>query len=414
MSNPFMQPMGVAQAAPKSAGFVHGPSGINMGSGADGGMSPDALQQWQQWLNQNPEYNQSMPQETPASGQYMGGGLAPANGFGNGGFFGPGGGSGNGGAYSPPGMGQWSPTPPPQMPGMGQPQPWQPSPTPGMPNAQAPNTPQAPQMNFTQPGANPYLDQQANAITDQVTNNLQRRILPGINSGSLANNNFGSNRHAIAQGLAIGDTNTGLAGALANMRGNAYTQDQQIRAQQEMAQAQMQMQSQIAGMNNQTQRDLGLAGLGFNYWNAGNQMGLQSRGMDLNHSLGLGNLGLGFQNSNQNYNLGLGNLALGNKQADQGFYTQQRGQDLQQIGLGSNLFNQGNMGLQQGGQGLYNMGQQQMQNSWMPFQNFGQMLGQFSGLGGTNNTTQPGGSQLGGAIGGAMTLAQLWKLLSGG
>lgn len=406
MSNPFMQPatgggtlmqretqMAQNRSQPYDPSLLDPTSAYNLGLGP----APRPGASWP---------GQFLQQPMPASGQYMGGG--------NGGptHFGPG--SPGMSPFQQGGMGQWSPTPPPQMPGMGQPQPWQPSPTPGMPNAQAPNTPQAPQMNFTQPGANPYLDQQANAITDQVTNNLQRRILPGINSGSLANNNFGSNRHAIAQGLAIGDTNTGLAGALANMRGNAYTQDQQIRAQQEMAQAQMQMQSQIAGMNNQTQRDLGLAGLGFNYWNAGNQMGLQSRGMDLNHSLGLGNLGLGFQNSNQNYNLGLGNLALGNRQADQGFYTQQRGQDLQQIGLGSNLFNQGNMGLQQGGQGLYNMGQQQMRNSWMPFQNFGQMLGQFSGLGGTNNTTQPGGSQLGGAIGGAMTLAQLWKLLSGG
>ena len=54
---------------------------------------------------------------------------------------------------------------------------------------------------------NPYLSDQANAITNQVTGNLQNRVLPNLNMGSAATGNFGSNRHMIAQGQAIGDTN---------------------------------------------------------------------------------------------------------------------------------------------------------------------------------------------------------------
>lgn len=243
---------------------------------------------------------------------------------------------------------------------------------------------------------NPYLPDQANAITNQVTSNLQNRILPGINMGASANNNFGSNRHAIAQGQAIGDTNQGLSNSLANLYGNAYAQDRQLSVQQSMQQAALENQMAIAKMGDATQRlglgnqyNLGMSGqqlqrdlagnqLDFNYWNAGNNFGLQQQGM------------------NQN------------------FYTAQRGQDLQQMGLGSQLVNQGNQGLQQGGQGLYNLGMGQQQNSWFPFQQYGGQLAQFGGFGGSTSQTQPGASSFQTGLGGALTAAQLWNLLSKG
>lgn len=146
-------------------------------------------------------------------------------------------------------------------------------------------------MTSPMPGSNPYLQGQANAITNQVTNNLQRNILPGVNTGSIASGGFGSNRHAQMQAQAIGDTNQGLSNSLSNLYGNAYAQDQQLAAQQSMHSAGLQNQYQIAQMNDATQR-----------------MGLQNQyslGMG-NLGLGYGNLGLGYQNSNNQFQLGMG------------------------------------------------------------------------------------------------------------
>lgn len=199
---------------------------------------------------------------------------------------------------------------------------------------------------------NPYLPQQSQAITNQVNQNLQQQQLPGINSGAIAAGGFGGSRQGIAQGLAIGQTNQALGNSLANLNFNAWNQDQQ------------------------------------------NQ--LQSRQID------------------NSYNLGLGNLGLGQMQAQQGFYTQQRGLDLQQAGLGANLVGQGNTGLQQGGQGLYNLGLTQQQAPLNALQSYAQLLSPFTGLNSSTQNTAPGASTLGSALGGALTAAQLWALLSGG
>jgi hypothetical protein len=42
------------------------------------------------------------------------------------------------------------------------------------------------------------------------------------------------------------------------------------------------------------------------------------------------------------------------------------------------------------------------------------MLSPFTGLNNSSSQTEPGGSKLGGALGGALTAAQIWQLLSGG
>jgi hypothetical protein len=66
-----------------------------------------------------------------------------------------------------------------------------------------------------------------NAQSDVVTqynNNLNRNILPAIRGGAVANGSLGGSRGAIAEGLAVGDSNRALAGTLANMNMGAYTQ----------------------------------------------------------------------------------------------------------------------------------------------------------------------------------------------
>ena len=86
---------------------------------------------------------------------------------------------------------------------------------------------------------NPYLQDQANAITGQVNNNLQTNILPGIDAQAQQVGGYGGSRQGIAQGLAIGQSNLGLSSALSNLYGQSYQNDQ----------------------NNQTQR----MGIGTNY-----------------------------------------------------------------------------------------------------------------------------------------------------
>jgi hypothetical protein len=124
--------------------------------------------------------------------------------------------------------------------------------------------------------ANPYLGQMAQGITTQLDNNLQRNLLPGIRSGAVANGQVGSSREGIAQGLAMGDTQNALSGALGNLYGTDYT--------------------------NQMNRNL------------------QQYGMDQNYALGQGGL------DNQRYGM------------DQNFYSNQRGQDLNALGLGANIY----------------------------------------------------------------------------
>jgi hypothetical protein len=291
---------------------------------------------------------------------------------------------------------------------------------------------------------NPYIPAQAQAITNQVNQNLQQQQLPGINSGAIAAGGFGGSRHGIAQGLAIGQSNQAIGNSLANLYGQAYEGDQN-RANQ-MSIAQMNDATQRVGLQNQY--SLGMGNLGLGYTQAGNQFALGMGQLGLGYTqanqnfalgqgnlanqqqqtanqfaLGQGNLALGNKTADQNYglgmtqaanqyNLGLGNLGLGQMQAQQNFYTNQRGQDLQQAGLGASLVGQGNSGLQQGGQGLYNLGLTQQQAPLQALQSYAQLLAPFTGLNNSRSDTTPGASTVGSALGGALTAAQLWNLLT--
>jgi hypothetical protein len=118
------------------------------------------------------------------------------------------------------------PQQPPTMPGAGGPppsMPQQPPPNPYMPNSSPTQTPGNQQR---LPGQqNPYTQQMGQDITRQVTNNLQRNILPGIGRGAVAAGGYGGSRQGIAEGLAIGETNNNLAGQLANLYGNQFNTD---------------------------------------------------------------------------------------------------------------------------------------------------------------------------------------------
>lgn len=76
-------------------------------------------------------------------------------------------------------------------------------------------------------GRNPYLQQQGQALQAQSNQNLQQNILPGIGRGAQAAGMYGSSRQGIAEGQAMGNAQTGLDSAIANLYSNSYGQDLQ-------------------------------------------------------------------------------------------------------------------------------------------------------------------------------------------
>lgn len=210
---------------------------------------------------------------------------------------------------------------------------------------------------------NPYLPQMEESIRTQMTDNLQRNVLPSIGTSAVAAGGYGGSRQGVLEANALKDMNQGLSNSLASLNYGDYNN----------------------AMNRQ----------------------LQQYGMNQNYNLGLGNLNLGMQNSLQNYNLGLGNLALGNQNSMQNFYSTQRGQDMQQMQLGANLFQMGNQGMLGQGQFLYNLGLTQQQAPWQVMGNYTNTLSPFTGYGSTS------GNPFAGAIGGALTGAQLYNIFNG-
>lgn len=250
-------------------------------------------------------------------------------------------------------------------------------------NAANPYAPQALGNPFTYK-PNPYLGEMAGAIRQQVTDNLQRNILPNIGSAAVAAGGYGGSRQGVVEANALKDANQGLSNSLANLYGQDYNSDMSRNLQKYQADQ---------GYN------LGVGNLGLGFQNSAQQYalgvgGLQNQryGQDQNFALGVGNLGLGYQNSLQN------------------FYTAQRGQDMQGMQLGANLFQQGNTGMQQQGQGLYNLGLTQQQAPWNVVGNYTNTVSPFTGFGNTSTST-PGNAGAG-ALGGAMVGAQLFNIFN--
>lgn len=80
--------------------------------------------------------------------------------------------------------------------------------------------------------ANPYLANAAQALTSQVTNNLNTNVLPGIDSNAIAAGGYGGSRQGVADSLAIGQSNLGLSSGLASLYNNALGQNLNFYSQQ--------------------------------------------------------------------------------------------------------------------------------------------------------------------------------------
>lgn len=207
---------------------------------------------------------------------------------------------------------------------------------------------------------NPYLGKMAQNITGQVNQNLQRNILPSIQSGAQSVGGFGGSRQGVVEANALNDANQGLSNSLTNMYYGDFT-------------------------------------------NAMNR-NLQQQSIDNSYDLGVGNLGLGYTQAQNSYNLGLGNLGLNAQNSTNSFYTAQRGQDLQQAGLGAQLTQAANQGYLNQGSGLYDTGTQYQNAPWSAMQNFNTAVTPYTGYGATSTTSQstnPWAQALGGAAFGA-------------
>jgi hypothetical protein len=220
--------------------------------------------------------------------------------------------------------------------------------------------------NYTQAGggygggpANPYITQQASAITNAANKNLMEGILPQVNQGAVEAGGYGGARHGLVQGTAIGQAQGGLDSALATLYSGAYESD-----------ANRSLQGSIAN----------------------------------------GQLGLGVMNSNNSRDANLMN-----------FYSQQRGLDQSGMSLGANLLGQGNLAAINQGSGIYGLGQQEYNAPWQAINNYNGILQPGYTLGGSQQTNgagpSSGQSALGGAAAGATIGTQImpgWGTAIGG
>jgi hypothetical protein len=201
------------------------------------------------------------------------------------------------------------------------------------------------EMNLGLGGSNPYVMNQAKALQAASNQNLQQNILPGIGQGAQAAGMYGSSRQGIAQGQAIGNAQTGLDSATANLYANAYGQDQNATLQREGMANQM----SVANMNNATQ----------------------------NKSL-----------DNQ-FNLGMGQLDSNNAQFGANFGLQS--QNYQNQWANNNV----------------NAANQMAQTPWQQFSNGAGMANQIAGQGGSTSQTNQGNPWLGG-LGGMQIGNAIW------
>ena len=162
---------------------------------------------------------------------------------------------------------------------------------------------------------NPYLDQQASAITNQLTRNLNENVMPGLRSEALASGQYGGSRQGIAEGLAASRMNQDLAPALTNLYGGAFEN------------AQNRMFGTASQLNDQA------------YQNAANNSGMNMQGQQFNANLGLQNNSQLMQKQSQN--LGNRMQALNVAQGGLGLMT-----GANQVQAGNNMLQDNNFAQQ--------------------------------------------------------------------
>lgn len=257
-------------------------------------------------------------------------------------------------------------------------------------------------------GANPYLTKALQSGVDQtnasyqknqadLTNNLQRNVLPGIRSNSVLAGQYGGSRQGIAEGNAIGDytnqlSNSNLQLGLANSANTTGAQAQAFNQGQDRS---------LAALNNLS----------------GQQYGVAQQNAQMQQQANLANAGFqqaaNSQNSSNAQQMNLTNAG----------FQQQSGLANQQAQMGTNQLNSANTatgaGISAGLLGqAYNMGTANDAYDRTKTGQVAGLLAPFTGLGGSSTSTQPYytnpvGNALGGAAG-ALGMYNSYKQVTGG
>jgi hypothetical protein len=117
---------------------------------------------------------------------------------------------------------------------------------------------------------NPYLDEMAQGITDQMNQNWSRNLAPSIRSGAMAAGGFGGSRQGVVEANGLNDLNRTLGQSLTSLYGQDWTNQQNRNLQQQQINNQdKQYYSGLDSNNAQFGANLGL-----NTMNAQNQWAL--------------------------------------------------------------------------------------------------------------------------------------------
>jgi hypothetical protein len=153
------------------------------------------------------------------------------------------------------------------------------------------------------PQMNPYLDQMAQSITNQMNDNYTRNIAPAARSGAMAAGGFGGSRQGVVDANGMKDMNQALGNSLANLYGTGWQNSQQNWLQQQGVDNQRQ------SLNNQydlglRSSDLGFAGLDANIANSNftNQLNAANFGLNATNAMN-GQTGAGIQAGNDIQNM---------------------------------------------------------------------------------------------------------------
>jgi hypothetical protein len=302
-------------------------------------------------------------------------------------------------------------------------------------------------------GTNQYLNQNIDATLGDVARNFNQSVRPAQIGANVTSGSFGNSGLAEIQALQENDLQRQMGNIASGMRMQDYSNQQQLAeaainrnlgAQQFNAgltennlgrsmQAQManlgtaennlarQMATQQfnAGLGeSQAARDQQAAQIRAQYGEEAANRFMQAQSLNANVAENNANryqdasrfnsqLGQDWASRNDAmYQNWMGNQlqAMG---MDQGFYSTQRGQDLQQAGLGASLFGLGTQGMLDQGQGIYNLGLTAQQAPWQSLTGFANVSSPYTGFGST--TQNQSGSTAAGFAGGAILGNQLYN-----
>ena len=163
---------------------------------------------------------------------------------------------------------------------------------------------------------NPYLQQQAQNLTQMSNDNFARNIAPGMRSGAVAAGGFGGSRQGVIEANALKDQNVNLTNSLTSMFAGDFNNSQNRNLQQRQG---------------DQSYDLGLRGNDLGFQNSDNAYDLGRRSNDLGYS------NLDSNNKQFGANLGLNTMNSQANWAQQGVAA---GNQMQQTPI--NYFNNAN------------------------------------------------------------------------